>query len=84
MSDDQASDVGDPAPGDSPPAKSDRSLDVPDLRQFAVYVLVPVAVGTAVYWFFTDATLLETGIFGAVMVVMIMAMDYLFDTIPTG
>lgn len=79
MSDDQAPDAG-----DSTPAESDRSFDIPDLRQFAVYVLVPAAIGTAVYWVVTDATLLETGIFGAVMVVMILAMDYLFDTIPAG
>lgn len=68
--------------GDAIPAGSERGLDVPGPRRFAVYVLVPAAVGTVVYWFFTDATLLETGIFGAVMIVMILAMDYLFDTIP--
>lgn len=84
MSEDQASDVGDPTIDDSPPAESDRSLDLPGPRRFAVYVLLPAAIGTVVYWVFTDATLLETGIFGAVMVVMIMAMDYLFDTIPSA
>lgn len=56
---------------------------LPDTRTFLVYVLAPAIVATAVYWFVADATPLETGLFGAVMVVAILAMDLLFDTIPT-
>lgn len=57
-------------------------IDTELLETWAVYALFPALVGTVVYWYFTDATAVETAIFAVVMVVMILAMDHVFDTMP--
>ena len=52
------------------------------IRTWLGSILLPVALGTVVYWLIADTSIVELAVFAVMMVVVLLALDYFFDTIP--
>lgn len=63
-------------------AATSSTVDAETLQTWLLYVLAPALVGTGVYWYVSDASVVETAVFAVAMAVMILVMDYFFDTMP--